>query len=250
MELLFINVFNYGAIELAKNHAQSLKQNNINNYMMYVTDIESDNELLNIGIKSTLLSDNFFTDISLNYGLEKNNFDTEIFNDMSYLRYLVINKLLKDNKIVWYMDVDTVVMSDLNIFFNKIKNSKNNVDLYMQDDINMPCTGCMLFFPNETTINFTNIIYNSKNAIYCDQILIKKFLINYGNYINCMILPRNQFVSGLLYFDEIKENNEIFKEAQLNFKQSIIPIYFIHANYMVGIDNKINALKNKKLWFV
>lgn len=54
----------------------------------------------------------------------------------------------------------------------------------------------------------------------------------------------------MLYFNEIKENNFTFKEAQLNFKQSKIPVYFIHANYMVGINTKINALKSKNLWFI
>ncbi len=45
-ELLFISVFNYGGIEMAKNHLESLKRNNISNYVAYVTDDESYDDLL------------------------------------------------------------------------------------------------------------------------------------------------------------------------------------------------------------
>ena len=40
-ELLFISVFNFGVIEMAKNHLKSLRNQGITNHRSYVTDIES-----------------------------------------------------------------------------------------------------------------------------------------------------------------------------------------------------------------
>ena len=77
-ELLFISVFNFGGIELAKNHLESLKRNNISNYIAYVTDSESYDEL----IKSEY---NVIKYISCNDSInkEKNDFASPHFNNLS-----------------------------------------------------------------------------------------------------------------------------------------------------------------------
>ena len=46
--LIFISVFNYGAIEMAKNHLKSLRNQGITNHRSYVTDQESYDELKKI----------------------------------------------------------------------------------------------------------------------------------------------------------------------------------------------------------
>ena len=48
-DLVFISVFNKGALEIATNHLESLKRNNISNYMAYVTDQESYDQLASLG---------------------------------------------------------------------------------------------------------------------------------------------------------------------------------------------------------
>jgi lipopolysaccharide biosynthesis glycosyltransferase len=40
---------------------------------------------------------------------EKINFGTSGFNELSYIRYKIINELLNEGKTIWYLDVDTVV---------------------------------------------------------------------------------------------------------------------------------------------
>ena len=49
------------------------------------------------------------------------------------------------------------------------------------------------------------------------------------------------------YFNELDGHHP---EFQINFKNSSEPVYFVHANFMIGIDVKVNALKRKNLWFI
>ena len=157
-ELLFISVFNYGGIEMAKNHLESLKRNNITNYVAYVTDDESYDELL---LDNYKVSKYISSIDSINK--EKNDFATPEFNNLSYIRYKIINNLLKQGKSVWYLDIDTVVLTNLNEYYNSLQKS---FDILFQNDINMLCTGCMLIFPNNKTITLMdNIIKNTNEKI-------------------------------------------------------------------------------------
>jgi len=239
-DLIFISVSNYGAIELTKNHLTSFRQNGINNYTAYVTDIESYDELNRSGFNTTLF-DNF------NIGKNKMDFGTDDYNHMIFIRYYIILELLIKGKIVWYLDVDTVALIDLNIIYNTLDKS---YDLYFQNDINMLCTGCMLIFPNNKTFTLMNTIITNKNNKINDQLMMNNILMNNQNIFNIYVLSECNFPNGLLYFNELNDTNMNFRQAQTNFKNSNEPVYFVHANYMIGIDNKINSLKQKNLWFI
>lgn len=239
-ELLFISVFNHGGIELAKNHLESLKKNNISNYVAYVTDDESYDELLMLNYKVT----KYISSID-SINKEKNDFATPEFNNLSYIRYNIINNLLKQGKAVWYLDIDTVVLMDLNIFYNSLQ---KNFDMCFQNDINMLCTGCMLMVPNEKTIQITDLMYLNKNNTHNDQVFLNHIFRN-NPMFRIGVLSENQFPNGLLYFNELKPE-PYFREAQEKFKKSTEPVYLVHANYMVGIQTKIEAFKQKNLWFI
>lgn len=238
-ELVFISFFNYGGIDLAKNHIESLKRNGINNYIAFVTDQESYNHLLNIGYKVSLYNE------SDNISSEKHNFASTQFNNMSYGRYFVINQLLKQGKTVWYLDIDTVVLGDLNQYYNSVKSI--NFDICFQDDVNMLCTGCMLFHPNPNTIQLTEFMFQQQNEKDNDQTFMNRILGN-GQF-KVGVFAQKQFPNGLLFFNELSEN-PIYREKQLEFRNSNEPILFVHANWMVGIDTKIKALKDNNLWFI
>lgn len=239
-ELIFISVFNYGAIEIAKNHLQSLINNNIQNYIAYVTDEESYNELLQSNYKVK----KYISKID-NINKDEKNFDTQDFNTLSYIRYIIINDLLNQGKTVWYLDTDIVVLQNLNDYYNSLP---KNFDILFQNDINMLCSGCMLINPNIKTLDLTNYMYSIKNNIYNDQIILNNLIQKYNIY-NIGIFNENNFPNGLLYFNELK-NEPYFREVQIKFKNSSEPLYLVHANYMIGISNKINALKSKNLWFI
>ena len=237
--ILFVSVFNLGCIEIAENHLISLKKVGIENYMAYVTDMESLHILTEKGYKVTYLESEVMK--------EKQDFDTEKFNDISYLRYNIINKLLKEGKIVWYLDVDTVVLYNLNelvpIFF------KSNNDLIIQNDMNMPCTGCMLFFPNKKNMALTEYVYNNRTPKTNDQILLMHILKENKFNLKVHLLEPTIFPNGLLYFNE-RHPDPKFKDIHEHFKNSKNPVYFVHANWMVGVDTKIEALKTKSLWYI
>lgn len=239
-ELVFISIFNFAGIELAKNHLESLKRNNISNYIAYATDDESYNELLSLNYKVTkyVSTDGIISK-------DKMDFDSPGFINLTYVRYKIIKDLLIQGKAVWNLDIDTVVLTDLNLFYNSLE---KNFDISFQNDINMLCAGCMLIMPNIKTIKLTEFIYSNKNNGVNDQIFINRILNENDNF-TVGILNQNVFPNGLLYFNELR-NEKHFREAQENFKQSTLPVYFVHANYMVGIETKINAFKSKNLWFI
>ena len=74
-------------------------------------------------------------------------------------------------------------------------------------------------------------------------------LMSNPNIINILPLNKLQFPNGLLYFSELNDNPR-YLELQLQFRQSTYPIYFVHANWVVGMETKIDAFKSKGLWFV
>jgi len=234
---IFVSVFNLGCIEIAENHIISLLKNNINNYLAYVTDEESFNILNKKGYNVKYYSSQQSSD--------KMDFGTEGFNNLSFIRYKIINELLNEEKIVWYLDVDTVVLHDL----NKLVPEFSDKDIIMQNDINMPCSGCMLFYPNIITKHITDFIYNFKTSTENDQIILARLLMKNQNFIKIHLLDHEQFANGLLYFNELSDN-PTYRNLQLAFRQTEKPLYFVHANWMVGIDSKISALKNKGLWYL
>ncbi len=238
-ELLFISVFNYGCIEIAHNHLASLKQNNINNYMAYVTDIESRDYLSSLNYNVELVDDNIFVK-------EKCDFATKSFNNLSYLRYKIIAKLLQENKTIWYLDVDTVVLYDLNKYFNN--EIDKNFDILFQDDINMYCTGCMLLQPKQNNIQLCQVMYQNMNMDNNDQIVLRNILRSNPNFCNTKTLDILKFPNGLLYFRELQQIPN-WRKLQEDFRNNPNAL-FVHANWMVGVDTKINALKSKQLWFI
>lgn len=171
------------------------------------------------------------------------NFGTSGFNELSYIRYKIINELLNENKTVWYLDVDTVVLHDLNPLVSEFTGK----DIVMQNDINMPCSGCMLCYPTEVCQKVVNTIYNSRTSSENDQILLAQLLYN-NKQIQLQLLDHEMFANGLLYFNELS-NHEKYRQLQLAFKRRQKPLYLVHANWMVGVETKINELKKKNIWF-
>jgi hypothetical protein len=244
--LIFVNVFNYGVIEMAKNHLKSLHQNGHTNTLSFVTDKESADALAGLGYNHVLVS-------QTNISSENKNFGTTEFNQMSYLRYYCIQKYLEQNANtdVWYMDVDTVVTNNLNQVYLDAK--RNNKDVYFQSDINMMCTGCMLLFASSNTKNFLNAVFNNKIQETNDQILVRFLLNQYPHLINYGVFDCELFPCGVLYFgsDFVNPPEYIVPiKQEVQMKMQTRPPMFVHANWMIGDDTKTAALKKYGLWFV
>ena len=252
--LLIISVFNYGAIEIATNHLKSLQNQGIDNYMAYVTDQESLVELQEKGYHVTL-----FHRPTDSLTKEKEDFGTTGFNDFSYIRYLILGQLLNEGKTVWYLDVDTVVLSDIREYYGQIlkeRQEKNNhPDIIFQNDINMACSGCMLCFPTPVTMKIIQDTYLHRNDKYNDQLFLNKIMKPYieQNHCKTAYFHNHLFPNGLLYFHALHTRLE-YLELQRRFRkyrdEEKGPVAFVHANWMVGIDKKIAAFKQYGLWFL
>jgi hypothetical protein len=248
MSILFISVFNYGAIQLGLNHLQSLRRQGITNYMAYVTDTASVEALVERGHPVEYINP-IIKDAE--YGIESHDFGSKTFNTLSYLRYKVINRLLAEGKTVWYMDVDTVVLKNVNDVYNTIKN--NGLDIMFQNDINMPCTGCMICFPTDRTKQFLQFVQQNNRDDANDQLLISSVLKQKPNAINLALLDIYKFPNGLLYFADELDSRAIKPYIQVirDYKNAQNKdTHFVHANWMIGNDKKTQMLQKYKLWFL
>jgi Nucleotide-diphospho-sugar transferase len=240
MDILFISVFNCGALKMALNHLTSLKNQGITNYMAYVTDRESYDVLIDKGFNATIIDNAQITK-------DKCDFATGNFNEISYIRYNVIHMLLLEGKTVWYMDIDTVILHDVREFYYSMKLS--GIDLAFQNDVNMLCSGCMVFFPTVKALDFALIMSKNKRNDYNDQIIVNNILRKNPSFYKIYVFDMNEFPNGLLYFNP-PDSNPNYRELQEQFSSSSRDVYFVHANWMIGLDVKMKAFKSKNLWFI
>lgn len=243
-KLVYISVFNFGAIEMAKNHLKSLRNVGIMNHCSYVTDAESYRTLKDLNYPVYLIKNN---DIKK----EGTHFGTPEFNNMSYVRYHVIKHLMFKGYDVWYMDVDTVVLHNLQLVYEEhMRNSM--FDVLFQSDVNMPCTGCMLIFNRGKSMQFVDAVIEQQNCQHNDQLLVNFLLKQYPDLVKCAKFSLFMFPNGLVYFDEdFVKCPEQYKEIKMTYEMNADKVvHFVHANWMVGDETKTNALKKHGLWFI
>ena len=235
MEVVFISVSNTGCIDLTMNHLESLKKVGMTNYVAYALDSECYETLRSKGYNTFLLGRDDLKDF--------HNFKTKGFDYISFIRYHVIDNLLRQGKIVWYLDVDSVVLKNLNPYVEFLR---DKVDAALQDDCYMACTGCMLFFPS--ALSLIQPMVTMKKFKDNDQVHFLPFLNK--SKLRIVLLNRNVFPIGLLYFNEDSLDPN-FLAMQQEFRRSDpSQVMFVHANWMVGLQVKIDALKSKGLWFL
>jgi hypothetical protein len=249
--LIFITVFNHGSIELALNHYKSLTSVGITNYMAYVTDEESVKVMVENGFKCTLIE---------NANVDKNAMDfcKGDFNKLSFLRYHIAGHWIRAGKDVWYMDVDTVLLKDVRPVYEIYKNLGTNICI--QDDINMPCSGCVLYMASEDNAKITDIITSQKDKFPNDQLTLTAVLNSLNNPTNqnvfkkpiqFTLFDRNLFPNGLLYFDDdFVSTPKQFVSIKAEYKKSGEKPFFVHANWMIGNAKKKAAFEKYGLWFL
>lgn len=246
--LIFITVFNYGGIELALNHYKSLSAVGITNYMAYVTDEESVRAMQDHGYHCTLIQ---------NANIDKNamEFCKGDFNKLSFLRYHISGQLIRSGKDVWYMDIDTVLLQDVRPIYENYKNA--GFHLCIQDDINMPCSGCVLYMASEDMARFTDIVIQEKDKFPNDQYTLVGVLNSIFKHgvdktsMRCSLLDRNLFPNGLLYFgDDFINTPTQFQTIKQEYINTGKKPYFVHANWMIGNNTKKAAFQKYGLWFL
>lgn len=250
--LIFITVFNYGGIELALNHYKTLTNQGITNYMAFVTDEESLRVMREHGYNVSLIE---------NQGIDKNQMDfcKGDFNKLSFLRYVISAQLMSQGNDVWYMDIDTVVLKDVCKIYELYKQTGS--DIILQNDINMACSGCILFIASPDTIKIANFVIQIKDNFLNDQYSLNHILRIIPELYKKQVLSKvlkidlfstQQFPNGLLYFldEDLVQVPPQYVETKKTFQTSPPDLYFVHANWMLGIETKINAFKKMGLWTI
>jgi hypothetical protein len=238
---LFISVFNSGSLRLALNHLASICHVGIDNYLAFALDENAAAETASAGYKVILARSSDFDSQACDFGSQE-------FNRISYLRYPVISALLKTGVNVWYLDVDTVCLKNLNSDFDSFIQSDNLMTL--QSDLNMLCTGCMVFRAAPECIDHLNQVFSRSNTERNDQLCFNELLSR--NLIiqpRVGVLPSLSYPCGQLYFDppyiQLREQYASLRNKLLRSSVSLV-----HANWMIGNARKEEALRSTKLWFL
>lgn len=94
-------------------------------------------------------------------------------------------------------------------------------------------------------------IFEMVNKNISDQHCFNYFLELNSKILKITMFDIYRFPNGLLYFDkeylipiELKYTMEKIKYLETQPKNTVIA--FVHANWIIGIDNKINAMKKKR----
>jgi len=240
--ITFISVFDYGSRELGLNHLQSLKHSGIENYTAYVTDKRTFDYIRSCGDFVVTLHPELST-----VPENRKDFGTPDFNRFSYNRYKIVNDLLKQKKAVWYMDVDTVVTPEIRNVYDKYVGK----DVFFQNDCHMMCTGCVLYYPTAASINFTEYVWDNASSEKNDQ----NFIFDLYNSTRLVgldfgIFDFSEFPNGLLFFDmDIQVPPQIMEIKRAYKSNTNKRVAFIHANWMIGVDAKKEALIRGGVWY-
>ncbi len=238
-KIILVSVYNYGCIDLALNFLESLKRVNLaDKHVSYVTDEKSFEVLKEKGYNVELFNEFDITE-------EKIDFGTNNFNMLCFIRYAVYYKLLKSYDYVWCLDVDTVVLGDIVSYF--LNSGYVDCDITYQLDMDSFCGGCFVLKSNAKTKAFIKNVFEARNVHLNDQQYINNRvfrLLGASNPLKIGAFGLYSFINGGIYFGD---GYQAYKQK---LKESTEPVYFVHANYMVGIDTKIKALKEKGLWYL
>jgi hypothetical protein len=245
-DLLFICCFDHGSRELGLNHLKSLRKQGIENYNAFIPDKSTYEYIKKNGFNCTHIED-------VNFSTTQKTFGNPDFVEFSFLRYRFIHESLKIYKAVWYLDVDSVVLTNLNTIYTEYVG--NGYDIVFQNDVHQiqNCTGCMLYFSNDKTLNMTEYVYKGMNWQIPDQHFVNYFLQHNPGVFNTCMFDLERFPNGLIHFDDkfLIDLTNYFKSFKKNFhanKDKSKKLAFVHANWMIGIDTKINAIKKTGLW--
>jgi len=216
----------------------------IENYMAFTTGTKSYGLLKDKGFNVSMVANGEGHNGNFDYSSDE-------FGMFSYLRYKIMLPLLDKYKYIWYLDVDTVVLGDINEEIDRYA----SWDLCIQDDIQMPCTGCMLFRSGYPSRKAIKQIWDLKSPVVHDQITLANLMKNKELSMTIVRLSIYKFMNGLLYFDDdeichLDANASKVRAKVKSEWDKLEPPIFVHANFMTGTDNKIAALKRHGLWFI
>lgn len=161
------------------------------------------------------------------------NFDTEGFNTTTKDKINILLDAVHDNWNDWFIFSDSDVQFFKDFYNDIVLRKKEDVDIIAQQDFGgTVCTGFFMAKGNERTEALFKKVYDTSDS-FNDQMALNSIK---NNFINWDLLPLDR------YFSIWKLNNgDLWRgEKHFNVPKSI---FVHHANYTIGIENKIELLE-------
>lgn len=255
--ITYLTIFNNGYIEMTKNNVLNFLKIIKNNKLTLVSLDSLGYENLNMFLDS--LKENYdTTNVEIknlnNFDSNFHEFGTAQFNQIMHQKINVIIDELKNNDILHYFDGDVFFFKDpSDLIIEKLK----SFDIVFQQDSprtprhngwdfpvysNYVCAGNFSIKKNDKTFKFLNEIKIRLNIRQHDQETL-------FHYLNSVCTNIKEYKDCLLdvYDPELFQNGYDTFFADWYKKENKISV---HANYMVGLDKKINSLKSIGGWLI
>jgi hypothetical protein len=145
-------------------------------------------------------------------------------------KWTLIKKYYENNKSLMWLDTDIVFLKNPNTFLEQIKNPTFQIDY----PVKCACTGLM-YFP-ECDLSKKIIDDLGSQNTEDDQLVCNNYLENNGLKKQVDFFNLNYFPNGGYFFDAKGTN--------------IDTAIMLHCNYIVGLENKINRLKDIGVWYL
>lgn len=165
------------------------------------------------------------------------------WNSLMRKKYVLINNLLNENyDVVVYCDADVVFLNDPSKYILKVS---ENFEFGAQSE-SLPewptsyCAGFMFF--TQKSKKLVKKLINIKSP-HSDQFIFNKLISKDSKYFKKIFtLPESLFQNGLHY--------KGYTEDKIDFLLNKLKPFVFHANYVLGLENKLKLLKKISLWFL
>lgn len=238
---------NRGFLPLLINLLYSIQQLNIRNLPPILIICEDQEAYLEMSkVKGNFSMNMLLTLTNMNESVsEATAFKSDDYKNLVQKRVSYIGIFLQSGINIFYIDSDIVLLENPFSFF------RGNFDLFIQNELPGKtdlCTGFFYLRANERTVA---LVQAWEELLPTDpsgnqrvfNIVVRKMRnkkVERKKKLKLKVLPMDRFLSGKVF--------------RLSGNQSWIernpkPVE-IHANFLVGIESKIDMLKNNDLWFV
>jgi len=161
------------------------------------------------------------------------------FNSAMKDKIKLILNAINANKDDWFVfaDCDIQFLQPLYDDLNSYKD--NDVDIIAQSDLGTLCAGFFMAKANNRIQNLMQIIYDNIESFHNDQVALN----NYKDMVNYKLLDSDKYFT----IANVNGGNVWNGETDLILPSNII---MHHANFTVGVENKIKLLNfvKDRLW--
>jgi hypothetical protein len=239
-----VNFITEGSCKLWKNFLYTIRKLGLEDLLVVFTlDIESyyfvNKE--NVNKKITVYGDFMYSNLA-----KDSHHKTKEYRDLMAQKITCIVKILQQNYIVFYLDVDIVVLKDpiqhyFTLPFKKIYMQSDNV--HFNYNVSNYCAGVMIIQPCKDIIKIFKDIQKEcitrEVATMDDQGVI-------NDYIKNNIIDKNDV--GIL--DPVLYPNGHRYFSTNYYEKNKVDVYLIHNNFIVGNITKINRFKKYNFWYI